>query len=118
MNKKTVCLDLRFPNPICLFTIFKSGGSSPPTSADSRLLDAAETLVTLQSVSSRGQGKYQFHDTKLYSILKLKNLFDQRFVLFLVNLYSLGIRTRGGNSNQGTSEKSRAVYLPPAHSSS
>jgi len=61
----------------------QSGGSSPPTSADSRLLDAAETLVTLQSVSSRGQG----------------------------------IRTRGGNSNQGTSEKSRAVYLPPAHSS-
>lgn len=31
-----------------------SGGHS--TSADSRLLDAAETLVTLQSVSSRGQG--------------------------------------------------------------
>lgn len=30
-----------------------SGGL--PTSADSRLLDAAETLVTLQSVSSRGQ---------------------------------------------------------------
>lgn len=60
----------------------QSGGSSPPTSADSRLLDAAETLVTLQSVSSRGQG----------------------------------IRTRGGNSNQGI-EKSRAVYLPP-HSSS
>ena len=55
-------LCLWFPNLICLFTIFKSGGSSPPTSADSRLLDAAETLVTLQSVSSRGQGKY--HSTQ------------------------------------------------------
>ena len=62
-------LCLWFPNLICLFTIFKSGGSSPPTSADSRLLDAAETLVTLQSVSSRGQGKY--HDTKSYSITRI-----------------------------------------------
>ena len=31
-------------------------GGPNTTSADSRLLDAAETLVTLQSVSSRGQG--------------------------------------------------------------
>ena len=70
-------LCLWFPNLICLFTIFKSGGSSPPTSADSRLLDAAETLVTLQSVSSRGQGKY--HDTKSYSITRICKFLPSNF---------------------------------------